>query len=404
MRENNLGIDRLILVVVLLVMEPLKADEWTVKGRIDQDLSYDDNVTMRKESEASFIYAITPELNFSHRTDVSEISANASYGYQKYEHIPRLDRQNQNYGIDGRYFTDTTVWGVSAQYSLTPSRDTAEQDSGDFSSNSEKEMIFISPSVSYRLSEQDKLLLSAQYSDTSYSTAQLVGYRDWGVNLMWSRQWSERYTSSLDVFYSNFDSERSSSLGLDRIGGFGSQTESDSFGANLSSTYLFSENWTIFGTVGVRLTETRRSSLLGSAEKDSSEGFLLDAGVDYEGESLFAKFNISQSLMPSSRGQLNDQFKVELDLNYKVTERLSASLLSHFQKIDPADNYNGGGDKRTNITVNPSISLMITPDWILSTSYRYRYQKSIREDEETAHSNLYMMSLNYSWQGLSMAR
>jgi hypothetical protein len=130
----------------------------------------------------------------------------------------------------------------------------------------------------------------------------------------------------------------------------------------------------------------------------------LDAGVDYEGESLFAKFNISQSLMPSSRGQLNDQFKVELDLNYKVTERLSASLLSHFQKIDPADNYNGGGDKRTNITVNPSISLMITPDWILSTSYRYRYQKSIREDEETAHSNLYMMSLNYSWQGLSMAR
>jgi hypothetical protein len=336
---------------------------------------------------------------------VSEISANASYGYQRYENISELDRQNQNYGIDGRYFTDTTVWGVSAQYSLTPSRDTAEQDSGDFSSNSEKEMIFISPSVSYRLSEQDKLLLSAQYSDTSYSTAQLVGYRDWGVNLMWSRQWSERYTSSLDVFYSNFDSERSSSLGLDRIGGFGSQTESDSFGANLSSTYLFSENWTIFGTVGVRLTETRRSSLLGSVEKDSSEGFLLDAGVDYEGESLFAKFNISQSLMPSSRGQLNDQFKVELDLNYKVTERLSASLLSHFQKIDPADNYNGGGDKRTNITVNPSISLMITPDWILSTSYRYRYQKrSIRNIEETANSNLYMMSLNYSWQGLSMAR
>lgn len=397
MRENYLGMDKLVLAIMLLGMEPLMADEWEVKGRIDQEFSYDDNVTMREDPEASLIYAITPELSFLHRTDVSEISANASYGIQRYFDISMLDRNNQNYGVDGKYFTDSTVWKLSVNYGLTPSRDVAEQESGDFDINTEREVFSVEPSVVYQISERDKLFFSTRYSDIGYSSNFLSDYRDWGINLKWSRQWSERYTSSFDMFYSNFDSERSSSSNEKKI-------ESDSFGANLSSTYLYSEKWTIFGTAGVRFTETQSNDSLSRVTKDSSVGFLLDAGLDYTGESLLAKLNFSHSLMPSSRGLLNEQSKVTFDLKYELTERLSASLLSSFQRTKPVGD-SSGGNKRTNFTVNPSISLMITPDWVLSTSYRYRYQeRNISNFEETANSNLYMMSLNYNWQGLSMAR
>lgn len=398
MRENYLGMDKLVLAIMLLGMEPLMADEWEIRGRVDQELSYDDNVTMREDSEASLIYAITPELSLLHRTDVSEIVANASYGIQRYFDISRLDRDNQNYGVDGKYFTDSTVWGVSVNYGLTPSRDVAEQESGDFDINTERESFSVEPSVVYQISERDKLFLSTKYSDIGYTSGFLSDYRDWGVNLKWSRQWSERYTSSFDVFYSNFDSERS-------ISSNNRQIESDSFGANLSSSYLYSEKWTIFGTAGVRFTEMQSNNLSGRVKKNSSAGFLLDAGLDYTGENLLAKFNVSHSLAPSSQGVLNEQSRVVFDLKYELTERLSASLLSSFQRTKPVDDSEMGGNKRTNFTVNPSISLMITPDWVLSTSYRYRYQeRNINNFEEAANSNLYMMSLNYNWQGLSMAR
>ena len=398
MRENYLGRlgHQLILVSMLLGVTPLRADEWEVKGKIDQNLSYDDNVIMRKDSEASMIYALTPELNFTHRTDVSEITANASYGIQRYFDISELNRDNQNYGVKGKYFTDATLWGLSVNYGLTPSRDVAEQESGLFDLNTEREELSIAPSVNYQLSEQDSVSFSGQYVDIGYSSNVLSDYRDWGLNAKWSRQWSERYTSSFDVFYSNFYSEGN--------GFVDSEVESDSFGANLSSTYLFSEKWTIFGTAGVRFTETE-SNFLGGVTKDSSAGFLLDAGVDYTGESLSAKFNVNQSLIPSSRGDLNEQSKATADFKYEFTERLSASLLTSFQRLKPVDSNNSSRNKRTNFTVNPSISLMLTPDWVLSTSYRYRYQKrDISNFEESANSNLYMMSLNYSWQGLSMAR
>lgn len=386
----------LVLGVMLLGAEPLKADEWAVSGSVNQELSYDDNVVMRKNPKASLIYAITPELNFLHRTDVSEVTANASYGIQRYFDISELDRDNQNYGVNGSYFTDTTVWGLSASYGLTPSRDVAEQESGDYSTNSEKKTFRVAPSIVYQLSEQDEISLFMNYSDTGYSSDKLSDYRDWGGSLTWSRKWSERYTSSLDVFYSDFDSESNV---------FG-QVESDSFGVNLSSTYLLSEKWTIFGTAGVRFTQTTTIPVASSNSnigKKNSEGFLLDAGFDYKGENLTTRFNVNQSLIPTSQGQLNEQSRVVLDFNYKLTERLSASLLSSFQRSVPVDDSDG--NKRTNFTVHPSISLLLTPDWVLSTSYRYRYQKrSIASFDEEANSNLYMMSLNYSWKGLSTAR
>jgi len=390
-------------MLMLTCITPLQAGEWKIKGNIYQALSYDDNVIMRETPEASPVYALTPTLNVSHRTDVSEISANASYGIQRYLDKTEFDRENQNYGVSGRYSTENIEWGGVANYSLTPARDTAEQESGNFSTNSDRETFFVSPSVSYQLSELDRLTLSGHYTNTSYSTFEdeslttfdsLNDYVDKGLNLSWSRRWSELYTSSLNIFYSNYESSGNNGIASNQI-------KSDSGGANISLTYFLSEKWELFGTVGGRVTKTKEANGI----SNTSAGYLIDSGVNYIGESLLAEFSVKQSLEPSSQGPLNDQLRISLDLEYKLTERISISLLNSYQE---SESVNGNGDssnKRKNYTFNPSLSWRLAPDWTLSGSYRYRYQKRpIGAFEETANSNLYMLSVNYSWPGLSVAR
>ena len=43
---------------------------------------------------------IVPLISFQHKTDASEISANASYGTQLYTEIERLNQDFQNYSIN----------------------------------------------------------------------------------------------------------------------------------------------------------------------------------------------------------------------------------------------------------------------------------------------------------------
>jgi opacity protein-like surface antigen len=230
-----------------------------------------------------------------------------------------------------------------------------------------------------------------------------------GLNLAWSRKWTERYSSSLSIFYSNFESSRNSTID-------GIETTSDSIGINISSTYLLSEKWEIFGTIGGRVTESDTDfiTILGknSIKNRTEAGFLLDAGFNYNGESLSALFNVNRSLVPSSQGQLNEQSRISLDLDYQITERLSFGMLTSYQESESASIDNGQTESialndqlnnRKNLTIQPSMSWKLSPDWVLSTSYRYRYQER-SGNEKAADSNSIILSINYHWQGLSIAR
>ena len=463
-----------LILFPLISIFPANAAEWSVDANINQDISYDDNVTMREEEEGSFIYNLTPVVNFSHKTDVSEISANASYGFQHFFDIEALDfRERQRYGVEGEYsLTERMTWGLSADYSIAPGRDSAEEDSGIFGDSTDRTAYSILPSISYKLSEQDNLMLFGGYTDTSYSDPEfdfdrpsefennqlpnkeskdpngdfidLVSsrasssiqndYENIHIGFEWSRLWSERFSSSLRTSYSRYESERITprvkvpvtvpnpsdfeSITSDLCGrnnqftncvdvpeGFDSVT-SNSFDIMVSSRYLLFENWELYGGIGGRFTKTKDNVIHNKDGNDFEPGFLFDVGTIYTGESLSADFSISQSNAPSARnGREEEQFRVSLDLNYIITERLSTALVSSYQESESISERGVSTNKRTNFSVQPSVSWRINPDWTVSTSYRYRYQeRPIGDVKEEANSNLYMISLNYRWQGLSISR
>ena len=464
-----------LILFPLISTFPVKAAEWSVDANINQDISYDDNVTMREEEEGSFIYNLTPVVNFAHKTEVSEISANASYGFQHFFDIPALGfRERQRYGIMGEYsLTERMTWGLSADYSIAPGRDSAQEDSGIFDDSTDRTAFSILPSISYKLTERDSLMLFGGYTDTSYSEPKfdfkeasefkndqlpneeskdpnrdfedLVSsvisgavpsdYENLHVGFEWSRSWSERFSSSLHTSYSRYESERNtprvkvpvtvpdpetfeSIITDDFCGrdnkftncvnipnGYDSVT-SESFDIMVSSRYFLFENWELYGGIGGRFTKTKDNVIHNRDGNDFEPGFLFDVGTIYTGESLSADFSISQSNAPSARnGREEEQFRVSLDLNYIITERLTTALVSSYQESESISEKGVSTNKRTNFSVQPSVSWRINPDWTVSTSYRYRYQeRPVGDEKEEASSNLYMISLNYRWQGLSISR
>lgn len=470
--EKYLKFTRLILFPLISIF-PVNAAEWSVDANINQDISYDDNVTMREKEEGSFIYTLTPVVNFAHKTEVSEISASASYGFQNFFDTSLGFRERQRYGVEGKYsLTERMTWGLSADYSVAPSRDAAQEVSGIFDDDTDRTAYSILPSISYKLTEQDNLMLFGGYTDTSYTKPKfdfretsnfendqlpnkeskdpnsdfidLVSsrvsssiqndYENIHIGFEWSRQWSERFTSSLRTSYSKYESERIipsvkvpvtvpnpadfESITNDLCGRnnqftncvdvpekFDSVT-SNSIDIMVSSRYLLFENWELYGGIGGRFTKTKNNVNHNKDDNDFEPGFLFDVGTIYTGESLSADFSISQSNAPSARnGREEEQFRVSLDLNYIITERLSTALVSSYQESESISEKGVSTNKRTNFSVQPSVSWRINPDWTVSTSYRYRYQeRPVGDVKEEASSNLYMISLNYRWQGLSISR
>jgi len=183
-------------------------------------------------------------------------------------------------------------------------------------------------------------------------------------------------------------------------------TTNDSYSITVSSEYWILENWKVYGEAGGRFSDTETEEFANNIvtnTDDSNWGYLFDIGTEYSDESWVVDFSVGHSFEPSSRGNVEKQFRVGLDLDYQITERLSAALSSSFQSREPENG--SSASKRTNFMIEPSVSWRLSPDWAVSTVYRFRHQKRpIGGTTEKANSNMIMIALNYQWQGLSISR
>ncbi|GAB6139482.1 hypothetical protein JCM14076_02110 [Methylosoma difficile] len=373
------------------------AAEWSVKSDIKQNIAYDDNVRMRKEAQGSMFYTIMPRLAFAHKTEVSNVTAMASYGTQRYEAIEGLNQDIQAYDLNANYSTEKWAWGVVGAFDATPSRNSAVDDAGNFASTAIRTVKSISPSLSYTLFETDRITLAPSYSETSYSQSGFSNNSSRSANLSWVRQWSEAYQTSLSGFFSNYE--------FGRINGISqTSTTSNSYGVNFGNNYTLSERWAVNLSVGIRQVENNSLTdfiFFQETTTSTSTGFLTDSGVSYTGENFSGKLRLSRSLVPSGQGQLQEQSSIGIGLGYNLSETVRAKLDSSYQENDSTNPTQS--ISRKNINFAPSVSWHLSTEWVLSASYRYRQQDN-NSTIGAVDSNLFMVGVNYDWQGLSFSR
>ncbi|MDQ7090841.1 MAG: hypothetical protein Q9M50_09370 [Methylococcales bacterium] len=376
---------------MMTVIPTVHSAEWSMDAKIKQSTSYDDNVRMEENGKGSLIYKLTPALNFSHKTEISEISGSINYGIQRYLSISSFNQDSQKYQLKGNYKTERSYWSGNVSLNMAPVRNTAEEDSGNFTSNAEKMTRSVALFYAYQLTELDRLTLLPSYSENTYSKGDFSDNKNSNISLAWSHEWTERYSSSISVFYSTFSSQNSTRATL-----------SNSYGINYSSTYWWSENLQLSSSLGVRMTASE-NRLANFVDKTKGMGFLSNTAINYKAELYRVKLNVSRSLVPSSTGQLNEQNRVSLNLDYDLSEHLTAGFLVSYQVSKSASSNSDQTSVRKNSVLQPSINWKIARDWRISANYRYR-QQDRGSDSAVVASNSVMVSINYNWQGLSIAR
>lgn len=371
------------------------AAQWAIKASVNQETAYDDNVRLTTVRQGSMSIKIKPILSLTHSTDYSEIKATANYGMQYFTNSSGLNKPSQHYALSSYFRTSRFKLGLAGSYTSQPSYYTASIYTGNFTSNAIQSTLTVSPTISYQLTEADSFSLSSSYINTSYSNNSYnqsqntnpSNYQAKNLGIGWQRQWTERYSSTLNLFYTNYNTQ-----------GNGYPNSSNSYGTNISLKYLLSEKWTTNASIGGRLTNSDNSTGIGNI-KTTSSGFLFNMESSYSGKGFVSRASFNRSLMPSS-GQLSIQNTINFELEHKLSERLNIAINGIYLQSTTTNN----NSNRSYIGIQPSISWEFSRYILLSCNYRYRYQLNSTIADQTGYSNMLMLSINYNWQGLNVSR
>jgi len=381
----------------------IQAAEWTLDGRINQDMAYDDNIRMQSgaDKRSSFIYEFSPQLNAGYKSGAAELTANVGYGVEVYTNKLETVRHNVNSSVSGSYQTQSVNYGLNVSYNLQPARNVAADDTGNFNSDAARTSWSISPTIAYALTEQDTLNASVQYGQSLYSKDDNATISDSfadndniGFNLGWGHRWSEQYTTTLSgtaTFYQSDGDVR--------------KTNNKGYSLTLGNSYQFNERWNVNFDAGYRYTDSE-NSVAGIVFNNTSQGFLINTALNYKGEVISSGLSFNQSMNPGGNGELNEQSRVALDFSYRLTETLTAQASTQYQKTKSVSTVIAPND-RSNITANAALNWKITAFVFLNASYTYRKQISeqlLNGAEDNPDSNRIMLTLGYNWQGLSLSR
>ena len=379
-----------LLVASCIIIPSVQSAEWSVTGRLNPSIEYDDNVFMAENETSSYRRLVSPTAIFSREQDNNNASLSLGYVIDRYASISDLDRQDPFVRFNSGFQTERSNLGLAASYMEGSSRDTAEVDTGDFTTNSTVTTKKIAPSYSYQLTERDNLSISGSYTERAFSTTDFNDTELLSLNTGWTHQFSERFNGGLNLTVSNFEST-------------GSTFTSDDDNYNLSSSirYDYSELWNIGGNVGIRKLNSKQTDNLGVTDSNSSSGLSLDINASRTTELDTMSFGISRAVLPSNTGDVNETDRISFSWSRKITETISTSFNSSYQQTTSAIEENN--QERENLNISPAINWQFERNLGLNLAYKYRQQKE-SELSTNVSSNSLSLTLNYDWDGLRASR
>jgi predicted porin len=365
------------------------AAEWTLKPHVNPSFRYNDNVLMSSTNEeSSFITSVRPTLELGYETENFNIGINTGYSISRYSSLSRLNEDDLFFDVSGLKTTERATWGLSANYNEDAARNTAAEDTGDFSSTATIKTTSISPSYSYNLTELESISLSSVYSEREYSTDEFDDNKTKSVSLVYSRQFTEKITANMSFSYSLYESGTSFS-----------GTENDNYSLSVGASYAVSELWALSGQVGSRILKSKQF-LSGATSSSSSSGSFFNLTASFTSELDTISVNYAKALSPSSTGDVNEQESMSGNWSRLLTEKLSIGASASYSETQSAtiDEAN----KRTNFSIKPSMRYDFSEKVSVELNYEYKNQK--RTSQDSSESNSVFISFNYDWTGYKVSR
>lgn len=382
-----------VLLVLVGLVAPCTAAEWSVEPRVNTMYEYNDNRSLTVAAHDSTTgYVADLFLPFAFRTSVSEVSVTPRIRSQRYDDS-RLDSDDYYLNLQSRLDATRTHWRLDAGRSWASTLTTEFQDVGLVDVQRQRNGLNLNPNVSHDLTERIGLRLGGSYESVSYDEAQgsaLVDTNYLSVDVGLAYQLTEATSLNISGYHNELDAKQ-----------IGNQTRNT--GGQLSLDHRFSEQSRLTLSYGTRRTESEITNSLYSVS-DRSNGQIYNAGWTYRGESRNWNLNLGQSVLPSGFGFLVERKEARTSYEQSLNERTSLSLsILTFQHRGISNIATSTNDDRDYARASVGLRRRISPFWDLSATYVYVWQEFVNTTAP-ARSNALFLGVSYSGQRYSWSR
>ena len=374
-------------LLLVFVVGPAAAADWKASSTLSQRFEFDDNISVSADSAGNVLASLTglstliEALAPTHRFTLGQ-----SFDLYKYTGPGKDDVEDRfTYeNVFARFTKDTkaTTYEIGANIRRDPTESTefleetgrtAERDVDRLSARADG-------SVTHQVNTRNSVVydLSAEVVDYSGDSDDFTPFVRADTNLSWIHTINGRTSVSANggLGYSQFDDEVN--------------TTNYTFLTTIGVDHRLSKRLSATLDIGIRGALIREdATLLLPSEEECGIGPTANFSIDYRGKRTAISLTGTQSLEPSSDGELESRTSVGFRIGHDINSASAVSFDVTVSRFESASDT-GTTDTQT-LTVGPTYSRRINRYWGADFGYLFRY----RDDSvETAKSNKLFFSLS----------
>jgi hypothetical protein len=379
----------------LCILSSVQAAEWSLTGRLDPTVQYDDNVFMSgTDEESGTRYTMTPTATISRATESSNASLDLGYRLENWSSVNIDNSENPFANFNGSYYNERSEYGLALAYVEDTTRETAADDSGNFRAQGTITTKTIAPYYNYQLTERDTLSFNASYSEREYDINTFNDNELKFIETAWWHLYTERLSGGLSVGVYNYQADSS-------LTSFSVEHDNYNFLALLA--YQLTELWQLDGRAGIRRLESELTNDFGFKEDNTASGTSYAFTATRENEIDTLVLGVSQELNPNSDGSVDEQQRAHVNWSRNLSETLTANIFATYLESE-SESRDILKQERKYYEFSPSIIWNFEENLGLEFGYRYRKQDRDGILSTDADSNSAFVALRYDWDGIRASR
>lgn len=347
------------------------AIDWSVLVGLTESFELSTNRQLNGTSdnvEARGVIGVGLNINGVGKRTRFGLSTGFNVGRSTDDDISNLNRLDPNLSATAVFLGKG--YSINAQVNgRTQATSISEQiDSGITNQDATRIDVRASVGVSWQATKRDSLSIStsAQIVDFSRSVGSFTPSQTFGVSASWSRQATETTSYSFSTNFRHFEADgvnsRTSRTANLQLGIQHSRTSRHTLGGSAGFSFVSSDN-----TDGSSSTQV---------------GFVGSGSFGYTIDEFNANLAVSQSVQPSSDGDLNAFTSLAGSLAYRINALQSLGFnITYTRRSD----ISGGGDVLQFLSLGPRYSYSLTEDSSLSLGYQFRVRDDTTNSFQTGH-------------------
>ena len=388
--------------------------EWSIEPSVSVREEYNDNIRLTTLPHKSvWGTSLTPAVNFSSKTEISEITGGARLNFYRYSGEPNLDSNDQIFSLLSKYKTERNTFGLNGSYVRDSTLASELISTGVVQARKQRGNLTLNPSWTTFASERTWFTLDYQLSRVKYDDAAAAGLNDYNnqtASVSAVHRLSEQDQLSGTIYYSKYETSPAN-------------FKSNTTGLRLGITHDFSETFNGSLTLGTRstLSKSQQNALVCPAPvilcqfglvsfqvvpfttETRSDGYTLNASLNKQFETTTLSGQISREANPSANGALVQADRIGFSVANKFAPTLTGSVDASIYRSRYIGNIITSSNSRY-YTVGPRLSWRMSEWWSLDTGYTHSRQEYDNASAAAATANSAYVLVRYDWPKLAVSR